>query len=590
MSLDRDAIDAFLKSVYDGTPVDWEAAVRDSDPVERPRVEGLRDVARVAAFHRTQMRESRVGSTVADRADGPERWGDLMLLERIGSGARGDVYRAWDPKLLREVALKLIREEGGAAQGAEESPLLREGRAAARVRHPHVVAVHGIDSRDGRVGLWMELVRGTTLEQEVQSRRGALDPAEVTRVGLEIASALGAVHAAGILHRDVKPANVVRDEEGRYVLADFGLGARWDDESLRGARPSGTPMYMAPELLAGGAPSVRTDLYALGLLLWFALAGRQPFEVDSLGELRRVAAGGPTPSLKTLRRDADPRLVAVIERAISPAPEARFASATEMVEALRAVGASGRGRVSGSRRMLAVAGVAAVAVAAVFAIWRDRAGSPATRPASASAPAVAASAPAAPASDLYSVDASLLLRGNGSATRLLSGDRVGPGDRLSLELKTTRRAWAYVLNQDERGESYLLFPQPAFDLKNPLPADTTWTLPGPISGHENAWTVTSRGGREHFLIVVSPEPVPELEADLGKIPAPTPGRAVQYASVSSQSVERLRGAGGLAELPAAAPAGPAHWQAFDRFRGLAGREDGVRGIWVRHVVLENPAR
>jgi hypothetical protein len=186
------------------------------------------------------------------------------------------------------------------------------------------------------------------------------------------------------------------------------------------------------------------------------------------------------------------------------------------------------------------------------------------------------------------VEASLVLRREGAATRLVSGDAVAPGDRLSLELRTTVPAWAYVLNEDERGERYLLFPQPAFDLRNPLPADTTLFLPGTVGGRENAWTVTSAGGREHFLVVLSPEPVAELEQDVASLPAPEPGRAIEYAAVGAPSLERLRGAGGLSELPAESARPAARSAVFERFRALAGREDDVRGVWVRHVVLENP--
>ena len=147
----------------------------------------------------------------------------------------------------------------------------------------------------------------------------------------------------------------------------------------------------------------------------------------------------------------------------------------------------------------------------------------------------------------------------------------------------------YVLNEDERGERYLLFPQPLFDAKNPLPADSTLLLPGSIGGRENAWTVTSAGGREHFLIVASPEAVPELEAELGRLPAPEPGRPIRYAAVGAQAIETLRGVGGVTAVPPSNEVRRASGSAFQRFRALAGRETGVRGAWVRQVALENPA-
>jgi len=558
MATERDPIDELLASISDGRSVDWDDATRRAPPTQRARVAALRNVSHIAAFSRSMQRGGQPGVSAT-----PERWGDMLLLEGIGSGAHADVYRAWDARLQREVALKLVRAGAG-----DEASWLEEGRAAARARHPHVVAIHGVDRHDGRVGLWMELVRGVTLERQVQEH-GLLELAEAARLGSEIGSALAAVHGAGTLHRDVKPANIVRDAEGRHVLTDFGLGLR-RDEGPRAAPPSGTPMYMAPELLAGAPATERSDVYSLGMTLWFALAGRHPFEAASLPELIEAARRGPMP-LRTARPGIPSALAAAVERAIAPAPEARFAGPRELVEAL-AVASSPRGWRAHPHRVAALGG-ALLAVVAVFVLWRS------------TSRVVDAPPPAPPT---YTVEASFLRRDAGAATRLATGDRVRPGDRLSLELRTSRPAWVYVLNEDERGERYLLFPQPRFDLQNPLPAESALVLPGPVGGAENAWTVTSAGGREYFLVVASPEPVAELEADLGRLPAPRPGRPVDYARVGEAAVERLRGVGGVAALPQqAAPATPRS-RAFDDFRALAGRETGITGTWVRQVVLENP--
>lgn len=572
----EDPIETMLRSIEEETSLDWDGAVREAGASE-PRVAHLRDVQRIAEFNRRLVRSSRARAAAAASGAEPKQWGDLLLLERIGSGAGSDVYRAWDPKLSREIALKLLRDER--ATGAEPSALLSEGRSIARIRHPHVVAVHSIDVHDGRTGLSMELVRGTTLEREVMSR-GALSAGEVVRLGLEIGSALQAVHAADLLHRDVKPANVIKDETGRFVLADFGLGTRGD--LLDAARPTGTPMYMAPELLAGGSPSVRTDLYSLGLLLWFALGGRHPYDVESVAALRAAQRRGPHPLLE-VRPDIDPNLAAIVERAVTPVAGARFASANEMSNALHGLSRRPAAKRVPLRRAAAmlVSGLAVVAAATLVA-RRERGD---VRTASEMPPVAVVPATAG---DAYAIEATFVRRDDANAARVLSGDRVRPGDRLSLELRTSSPAWVYVLNEDERGECYLLFPQPLFDLDNPLPADTTLVLPGTVGGRENAWTVTSQGGREHFLVVASPEPVAELEAELRTLPAPRPGRPIQYASVGAESLERLRGAGGLTELaPDVARVAPRS-ATFERFRALAGREDDVRGVWVRHIVLENP--
>jgi hypothetical protein len=167
---------------------------------------------------------------------------------------------------------------------------------------------------------------------------------------------------------------------------------------------------------------------------------------------------------------------------------------------------------------------------------------------------------------------------------------VRPGDRLSLEVRATRPAWIYVLDEDEHGERYLLFPQPRFDVRNPVPADSMLVLPGTVGGKENAWTVTSPGGREYLLVVVSPKPLPEIEADLGRLPPPQPGRPIEYAKVGEEAVERLRGVGGVSELPSTEAPPVVRSPAFDRFRALAGRESDIQGVWVRQIVLENPRR
>ncbi|MEO6462627.1 MAG: serine/threonine-protein kinase, partial [Candidatus Eisenbacteria bacterium] len=498
MGAERDPIEELLASVSDGRPIDWDAAARNLGPDGRTRLHALRDVARIADYNRSLQQAPGDDAT-------PDRWGDLLVLESIGAGAHGEVFRTWDPALRREVALKLLPADG------DDARLLEEGRAAARIRHPHVAAVHGIDRHDDRVGLWMELVRGSNLEQEVRTR-GRLSADEVARVGREIGSALVAVHAAGLLHRDVKPANIVRDAEGRHVLTDFGLGMSQAAAAREIAGSAGTPMYMAPELLAGGTPTERSDVYGLGLVLWYALAGRHPFAAESIPALVQGASRGPELSLAAERPDVPRPLLAIVTRAIAPDPAARFADARSFCAAFEAVATTERETQSSQRvlRGFAIAALAAVVIGVAILVPVLRARRPAP------GASVATVAPPAPTA-LYAVDASFLRFATNGPTRLASGDRVRPGDRLGLEFRATRPAWVYVLDEDERGERYLLFPQPLFDTPNPLVADSTYRLPGPIGGRENAWTVTSRGGREYLMIVASPEPVPELEAELGRL-------------------------------------------------------------------------
>ena len=585
MSADRDAIERLLASISDGASTDWDQELLQSPAAQRTQVVALRDIANIAAFNRGLQRgpdpfvsDANGASTV------PRQWGHLMLLDRLGAGSQAEVHRAWDSVLQREVALKL---DPAASPGGSDEVLLREGRAAARIKHPNVVTVHGIDRHDGVVGMWMELVRGDSLERIV-SGRAPLSISDVLRLARELSSALVAVHEAGLLHADLKPANVVRDADGRFVLTDFGLGRRsW---SQAGApMPSGTPMYMAPELFAAAPASERSDLYSLGMVLWFALAGRHAFDATSLPGLIEDAKRGPLARLATLRSDAPAALIAIIDRAIAPSPAARFASARELSAAFEELAALHPVVPAAAKRAPRVQILLAAVLTVVIAVVAQRyAGRLLGRPQEAARP-TPATAPVVPSGE-YTVDASFFKRTAETATVLANGDRVRPGERLSLQIRASRASHVYVLNEDDRGERYLLFPQPRFDTRNPLPADSNVTLPGAIGTAEQAWTVTSAGGREHFLVVVSPEPVAELEAELATLAPASPGRPIEYAHVSSGAVELLRGVGGVSQLPRSAPAVPRRQRAFAEFKALAGRESAVQGTWVRQFVLENPDR
>lgn len=567
---DRDPYERLLSSLADDTATDWDEATRTLGS----RVGPLQELSRIASFHRGLQRGAPVDEV-------PAEWGTLTLLERIGAGARSEVWRAWDRTLRREVALKLLK--GGAlAADASEAALLDEARAAARVSHPNVVVVHGVARHGDHAGLWMEYVRGASLAATVK-QGGPLSARDAATLAADLASALAALHAAGVLHRDLKPANVLRAENGRWVLADFGLGVSRDLRASFSPASAGTPMYLAPEIFRGEPHSSASDQYALALTTWFALTGREAFAAGTFEERAALAARPQPPRLRDAMPDADPALAAILERALAHDPAARFASAAAFERELRQWCAKPDRPAAAPKRAVPswIAVVALAAIAAAFWVAkRDRA--------AVSAPAAppAASAPAAPAG--YAVTASFVRRGADARESLADGARVKPGDRLSLDVQVTQPAHVYVLNEDENGERYLLFPQPLFDRRNPIPANEVVTLPGTVGGAENAWTVTSRGGREHFLVVVSPEPVAELEAELSRLAAPQPGRPVTYATVPEGAIERLRGVGGVAKLSPREHAAPSSAGAFDRFRSLAGRETGVQGVWVRQIVLENP--
>ncbi|MFC4122524.1 serine/threonine-protein kinase [Nonomuraea zeae] len=206
------------------------------------------------------------------------------LVERLGGGGMGLVWRAWDVALHREVALKEVRppdpsmdEQDPTGARALRARVLREARALARLNHPHVATIHHIvdPGEQGYPWIVMELVSGGSLQDRIQ--RGPMPPADVARLGREVLSALRAAHAVGIQHRDVKPANVLLREDGRSVLTDFGIAAVRESTSLTATGSFiGSPEYMAPERINGVEGDPASDLWSLGMLLYVAVEGRHP--------------------------------------------------------------------------------------------------------------------------------------------------------------------------------------------------------------------------------------------------------------------------------------------------------------------------
>ena len=363
---DDDPLVRLAADIADGADVRWSAVEGHLDGEARELVHELRLLQRLAEVH-TRDEPPRAWLTPG------AAWGSLRIVARIGGGIFGEVYRAFDPRLDREVALKLLHPPSVHQSSVETLPALavvEEGRLMARVRHPGVVTVHGAERIDGQVGVWMELVEGQTLAQEV-AERGPLPAAEIPRIGLLLADALAAVHHAGVLHRDVKAQNVMREGGGRIVLMDFGTGLDLGD----GAKAlAGTPLYLAPEVIAGGAATVRSDIYSLGVLLFHLATGEFPVRGDTLGAVREAHARGDRQTVHAARPTVPRSLAHVIQRAIAVDPAARYESAESFALALRATSPEVR-----RQRMLLVAGALVLVSAAGLSIatLRSRPAAPA---------------------------------------------------------------------------------------------------------------------------------------------------------------------------------------------------------------------
>jgi protein kinase-like protein len=329
-------------AVADGAAVDWaELERRVTGDEERRLLRGLRLLAQVGQLHEStdasadETTEAPAGSaeSITHTSTDTPRWGRYELRERIGQGGQGSVYRAWDPQLECEVALKVMRSDLAGLDRLGER-ILREGRALARVRHPHVVNVYGVEMHQGQIGLCMEFIRGRTLEDVLLSQ-GPFGAQEAAAIGVSVCRALAAVHAAGLVHRDIKGRNVMREEKGRVVLMDFGTG-RDHAQLARSGRGdlTGTPLYMAPEVLGGEPASQKSDIYSIGVLLYHLVTGGYPVEGNTFGEIQDAHTTARRRPLAERRPDLPGSFIRIVDKATAAEPAQRYDSVAVLVHDL----------------------------------------------------------------------------------------------------------------------------------------------------------------------------------------------------------------------------------------------------------------
>lgn len=265
----------------------------------------------------------------------PRQFGRFQLIRRLGAGFFGTVYQARDPQLDRDIALK-VPQPGTLAHPQAVERFLREARAAGQLRHPHIVPVYEAGQVNGEYFIASAYIQGRTLEQTLSA--GRLDFRQCAQIARDVADALAYAHRLGIVHRDVKPANIILDERGEAHLMDFGLAFRLHAASQHLTHEGailGTPAYMAPEQAEGrsGAPLSTSDQYSLGVVLYELLTGKLPHEGPPQVVLYHAIHSTP-PAPRTLNTQIPPELEAICLKAMARRPEDRFANCKELAEAL----------------------------------------------------------------------------------------------------------------------------------------------------------------------------------------------------------------------------------------------------------------
>ena len=558
---------AVAASISEGVPVDWAAIAAERDATTTAVLDELRALEGI----------SKLSEPI------PSRWGEFAILGEIGHGAYGTVYRAHDDNLSLDVALKVIR----AVQPAtflNPDRALNDARLLAQLSHPNIVRIFGAHRVGGDVGISMELLQGRTLE-ELVAQQGPFNAREAMLFGVDVARALAAVHRARLVHGDVKAQNVMRAAGGRTVLMDFGAGYDVKTDEAAGRRLAGTPLYLAPEVFDGEPRTARGDIYSAGVLLFHLVTGTFPVEAQTGADVRRQhQARVPLRKLRDLQPELPDAFIQVVERATAAAPHDRFQTAGELEAALNLALGHGSTRPEKPllpfRHKLAIAAgvIALVALGAGYSRWGAR-DSEAPQLAQAASTGGTASVVTPVAADgSYRIEAAFYRHEDGRDVRLAPGARVAEGDRLSLQVVSSVPTYVYVVNEDDRGESYLLFPLPGLRAVNPLTADSRHEIPGRVDGEQIFWTVSSAGGREHFLIFVSPEPLsPAFQGVFDKLPRPTANARAAAQPLSPDLQVVLRGVGGLAKAPAPGGTGIARrvQRAAARRRGNHARRVGA---------------
>lgn len=262
-----------------------------------------------------------------------EKFGAYEIKKEIGRGGMGIVYKAVQLSLGREVAIKILPPQLSLETEFVQR-FFREARSAANLKHPNIVTIHDVGEEKGTYYFAMEYLEGGSLEERIK-KQGAFSLEEAESIISQIAGALDYAHNNGIIHRDIKPGNIIIDGEGRAVITDFGIAkAAYDQKLTKTGMSVGSPEYMSPEQVKGHEIDGRADIYSLGIVFYQMLCGKVPYTGDSAVSIAYLHVNEPIPSIRDKRKDLPPYLDSILQRLMAKDPGSRFQSGHELVKAL----------------------------------------------------------------------------------------------------------------------------------------------------------------------------------------------------------------------------------------------------------------
>jgi len=321
-----------------------------ADPSLRQELESLLAIADGAdAYVKAAVREASFSArdpaamapSAPNPGSGPQKLGRYELLEQVGKGGMGVVYRAIDPAIGRTVAIKTMVINDGSDAGASElrTRLLRESQAGGQLSHPNIVAVYDVSEQGNVAYIVMEFIVGRSLDKALardSSDATLRAPSRVMRIVQECASALDYAHSRGVIHRDIKPGNIMLQADGSVKIADFGIAKAAQFTALtQTAAVLGSPDYMAPEQWKGEAVTGQADQYALAVVAFALLTGRRPFESATMASTAAKTLYEEPPNATSLNRDLPPEVDVIFRRALSKLPDARYQTCSQFAAALR---------------------------------------------------------------------------------------------------------------------------------------------------------------------------------------------------------------------------------------------------------------